>query len=74
MNILRDAGTLQSQLRLFEGLQGTRLTILKLRMTLRQNWAALAVAYALNSNWVACQKLMEEFLRMVKVSSSLRKP
>jgi N-alpha-acetyltransferase 15/16, NatA auxiliary subunit len=66
MNILRDAATLQAQLRHFDGLEQTRLTVLKLRMTLRQNWIALAVAYALNNNWVACQKLLDEFLLMAK--------
>ncbi|KIM24065.1 hypothetical protein M408DRAFT_331983 [Serendipita vermifera MAFF 305830] len=66
MNILRDAATLQAQLRMFDTLEQTRLTILKLRMSLRQNWVALAVAYALNSNWAACQKLLEEFLVLAK--------
>lgn len=67
MTILRDAATLQAQLRLFDGLEQTRLTILKLKGTLRQNWVSLVVAYALNKNWIACQKLLEEFLTMVKV-------
>jgi peptide alpha-N-acetyltransferase len=66
MNILRDAATLQAQLRHFDGLEQTRLTVLKLRMTLRQNWIALAVAYALNNNWIACQKLLDEFLLIAK--------
>lgn len=68
MNILRDAATLQAQLRLYEGLEATRLTILKIRASLRQNWVALAVAYGLNDNWVACQKLLEEFLTIAKAS------
>jgi peptide alpha-N-acetyltransferase len=70
MNILRDAATLQAQLRMFDTLEQTRLTILKLRMSLRQNWVALAVAYGLNNNWVACQKLLEEFLGLAKVRNS----
>lgn len=70
MNILRDAATLQAQLRMFDTLEQTRLTILKLRMSLRQNWVALAVAYGLNNNWTACQKLLEEFLGLAKVSDS----
>jgi peptide alpha-N-acetyltransferase len=67
MTILRDASTLQTQLRLFDSLEQTRLTILKLKPSIRQNWVSLAVAYALNNNWQACQKLLEEFLSMIKV-------
>ncbi|KAG8856490.1 hypothetical protein FRB91_000771 [Serendipita sp. 411] len=66
MNILRDTATLQSQLRRFDHLEQTRLTILKLRPSLKQNWVALSVAYGLNNDWVAAQKLLEEFLSMVK--------
>jgi len=70
MNILRDAATLQAQLRMYDTLEQTRLTILKLRMSLRQNWVALAVAYGLNNNWIACQRLLEEFLGLVKACGS----
>ncbi|CCA77834.1 related to n-terminal acetyltransferase 1 [Serendipita indica DSM 11827] len=66
MNILRDAANLQAQLRLFDGLENSRLTILKLRMNLKQNWVALAVAYALNGNWKAAQSLLDELLTLVK--------
>ena len=69
MNILRDAANLQAQLRLFDGLENSRLTILKLRMNLKQNWVALAAAYALNGNWKAAQSLLEELLVLVKVCS-----
>jgi N-alpha-acetyltransferase 15/16, NatA auxiliary subunit len=70
MNILKDAATLQTQLRMFDTLEQTRLTILKLKMSLRQNWVALAVAYGLNNNWAACQNLLEEFLGLAKVGDS----
>ncbi|KAG8813414.1 hypothetical protein FRC17_001586 [Serendipita sp. 399] len=66
MNILRDTATLQSQLRRFDHLEQTRLTILKIRPSLKQNWVALSVAYGLNNDWPAAQKLLEEFLSMVK--------
>ncbi|KZV78442.1 hypothetical protein EXIGLDRAFT_633981, partial [Exidia glandulosa HHB12029] len=43
INLLRDSAMLQLQLRLFESLQETRWTILRLRPNMRQNWIALAV-------------------------------
>jgi hypothetical protein len=67
MNLLRDSAQLQTQLRLFENLVDTRCTILKLRPNLRQNWVALAVAYHLNGNLLEAKKILEHYLRSLKV-------
>lgn len=61
MNILRDAASLQCQLRLFDGLVETRHTILRLRPNLRQNWVSLAVAYYLNGSPDEALRVLESY-------------
>lgn len=67
MNILRDAAQLQAQLKNYDALQETRMHILSLRPSLRQNWIGLIVAYHLGGNLEACKKLLEEYISLVKV-------
>ncbi|KAG5641987.1 hypothetical protein DXG03_003816 [Asterophora parasitica] len=66
LNILRDAAQLQTQLRLFEALVETRLTLVRIRPTLRQHWVALAVAHHLNGNLAEARKTLEHYERMLK--------
>lgn len=66
MNILRDVGHLQMQLRLFEGLVETRQILLRLRPNLRQSWASLAVAYYLNGQLDSSKSVLESYFRTVK--------
>ncbi|KAK7046670.1 NMDA receptor-regulated protein 1-domain-containing protein, partial [Favolaschia claudopus] len=66
LNILRDAATLQTQLRLYDALVETRHTLLKIRPTMRQHWIALAVAYHLNGNLVEAKKVLELYEATLK--------
>ncbi|KDQ60157.1 hypothetical protein JAAARDRAFT_174177 [Jaapia argillacea MUCL 33604] len=66
MNILRDAASLQTQLRLFDSLVETRHTLLKLRPQLRQNWIALAVAYYLDGKLVDTKQVLEAYEKTLK--------
>ncbi|KAF8999912.1 N-terminal acetyltransferase A, auxiliary subunit [Hymenopellis radicata] len=61
MNILRDAASLQSQLRLYDGLVETRHTLARCRPVLRANWIALSVAYHLNGNLEEAKKVLEHY-------------
>jgi N-alpha-acetyltransferase 15/16, NatA auxiliary subunit len=67
MNILRDAASLQAQLRIYDGLVDSRHTLLRLRPQLRGNWVALAVAYHLNGNLVEAENVLEKYEAMLKV-------
>ncbi len=69
MNILRDAASLQSQLRLYDGLVETRHTIARCRPVLRANWIALSVAYHLNGNLQEAKKVLEHYEDSLKVCS-----
>jgi peptide alpha-N-acetyltransferase len=71
MNLLRDSAQLQTQLRHFELLVDTRNTILRLRPNQRQNWVGLAVAHHLNGNLAVAKKVLEHYLRTLKVRSSV---
>ncbi|KZT00643.1 NMDA receptor-regulated protein 1a [Laetiporus sulphureus 93-53] len=66
LNILRDAAHLQTQLRIFDGLVETRLMLLRLRPSLRQNWIGLAVAYHLNGNLDEARKVLEQYEATLK--------
>jgi peptide alpha-N-acetyltransferase len=67
MNILRDAAQLQSQLRIYDGLVDTRMTLLRLRPNMRQHWIALAVAYHLTGNLAEARKVLEHYQQSLKV-------
>lgn len=71
-NILRDAAQLQTQLRHYEGLQETRLTLLKMRPVARANWIGLAVAYHLNGNLAEAKVLLDNFMKTLKVRPFLK--
>lgn len=66
MNILRDAATLQTHLRMFDALVDTRHTLLKLRPNVRQAWIALAVAHHLAGNSAEAIKVLEHYNRSLK--------
>ena len=73
LNILRDAAQLQTQLRIFDGLVDTRSTLLRLRPNVRQHWVGLAVAHHLNGNLTEARKILENYLRTLKVSNRAKK-
>ncbi|TDL19618.1 N-terminal acetyltransferase A auxiliary subunit [Rickenella mellea] len=66
LNLLQDAANLQTQLRLFDSLQETRHTILRLRPNVRRNWVALAVAYHLGGNLEDARNVLEQYARTLK--------
>ncbi|KAG8970736.1 hypothetical protein FRC03_004118 [Tulasnella sp. 419] len=66
INILRDAAQLQLQLRNYDGLQETRLTLLKLRPNLRLSWIGLAVAYQLRKQPAEACNVIEQYLKTLK--------
>src|SRR5688572_11731708 len=74
MNLLRDSTQLQTHLRMFDHLVNTRHTILRLKPNPRQNWVALAVAHHLNGNLPEARKILEHYLRSLKVTSSYPTP
>ena len=55
---------------MYESLQETRETLLKLRPNSRKNWIALAVAYQLNGNLAGSKKVLEGYERTLKVCES----
>jgi hypothetical protein len=63
---LRDTANLQAHLRLYDGLVETRLTILRSRPNVRQNWVALACAYHLNGNLEDATKTLETYQTVLK--------
>ena len=67
LNLLRDAAQLQTQLRHYDALVETRLTIVRTRPHLRQHWVALAVAYHLNGDLEDAKKTLEHYERSLKV-------
>ncbi|EJD39130.1 N-terminal acetyltransferase A, auxiliary subunit [Auricularia subglabra TFB-10046 SS5] len=66
LNLLRDAASLQVQLRLFDALQETRWTLLRLRPNTRANWAALAVASHLGRNFEQADKVLTTYEATLK--------
>ncbi|KAG9004716.1 hypothetical protein FRB93_010207 [Tulasnella sp. JGI-2019a] len=66
VNIIRDSAQLQLQLRHYEGLQETRLTLLKLRPHVRAGWIGLAVAYRLNGNSQEARKVLKQYISALK--------
>ncbi|KAL1747385.1 NMDA receptor-regulated protein 1-domain-containing protein [Schizophyllum fasciatum] len=66
LNLLRDAAQLQTQLRHFDQLIETRLTIVRTRPHLRQHWVALAVAYHLNGDLENAKRTLEHYERSLK--------
>ncbi|TRM60398.1 NMDA receptor-regulated protein 1-domain-containing protein [Schizophyllum amplum] len=66
LNLLRDAAQLQTQLRQYDSLVETRLTILRTRPHLRQHWVALAVAHHLNGDLEDAKKVLEHYERSLK--------
>ncbi|KAI4527448.1 N-terminal acetyltransferase A, auxiliary subunit [Schizophyllum commune Loenen D] len=66
LNLLRDAAQLQTQLRHYDALVETRLTIVRTRPHLRQHWVALAVAYHLNGDLEDAKKTLEHYERSLK--------
>lgn len=74
MNIIRDAAQLQLQLRQYDGLQETRLTLLKLRPFVRTGWLGLAVAYRLNGNAQEARKVLKQYISSLKVREAASHP
>jgi peptide alpha-N-acetyltransferase len=66
-NLLRDAASLQIQLRVFDGLVDSRHNLTRLRPNLRSNWIGLAVAYHLNGDLAEAKRVMEHYFRILKV-------
>ncbi|KAF6747195.1 NMDA receptor-regulated protein 1a [Ephemerocybe angulata] len=66
INILRDAASLQTQLRLYDALVETRHTLLRLRPNLRQHWVALSIAHYLNGNTKDAKAVLESYLSTLK--------
>lgn len=67
MNILRDAASLQTQLRMYDALVDTRATLLRLRPNVRQNWVALSIAHYLAGNVLQAKQVLEHYLGTLKV-------
>ncbi|EIN08866.1 N-terminal acetyltransferase A auxiliary subunit [Punctularia strigosozonata HHB-11173 SS5] len=66
MNILRDAASLQAQLRLYDGLIESRHILLRLRPQVRGNWVALAVAYHLSGNLTEAENVLTKYESILK--------
>ncbi|KAG9017506.1 hypothetical protein FRB90_001015 [Tulasnella sp. 427] len=66
INILRDSAQLQAQLRQYEALQETRLSLLRLRPNVRLGWVGLAVAYHLNNKIPEARTVLQQYLKTVK--------
>lgn len=66
VNLLRDAANLQAHLRMYGPLVETRLTILRARPNIRQNWVGLACAYHLNGNLEEAKKTLETYQTVLK--------
>ncbi|KAH7098643.1 N-terminal acetyltransferase A, auxiliary subunit [Auriculariales sp. MPI-PUGE-AT-0066] len=66
VNLLRDSASLQMQLRLFDQLQDTRWSILRLRPNVRSHWIALAVASQLAGNLEQSDKVLASYSSMIK--------
>ncbi|KAK3943252.1 N-alpha-acetyltransferase 15, NatA auxiliary subunit [Diplogelasinospora grovesii] len=63
--IQRDLAILQVQMRDYQGYVQSRLTMLKARPQLRQNWTALAIAYHLEGNLQQAEKILTTYEKSV---------
>lgn len=59
--IQRDLALLQVQMRDYQGFVQSRLTMMKARPGLRQNWTALAVAHHLNGDLAAAEEVLHKY-------------
>ncbi|KZT39448.1 N-terminal acetyltransferase A, auxiliary subunit [Sistotremastrum suecicum HHB10207 ss-3] len=66
MNIMRDAANMQMQLRNYEGLVDLRLSLLRLRPNMRQNWVAAAIAYYFNGQLFDAKYVLEIYEGVLK--------
>ena len=66
LDILRDLGGLQWQVREPDGSLEARRTALQERPQLRQNWTALAVAYHLSGNYAEAENILKTYEETLK--------
>ena len=62
LQILRDLGSVQIQLRDYDGFLTTKLETLELKPSLKINWISLAIAYHLVKNWDSACKVIDTFM------------